>query len=267
MTSNRTQLARALLVGCLAFVTAYARATERHFTDATADHKWSTANNWNPSGVPTDGDHAVIDSNKLCNVDILNARADSFEVVTTARLVILGSGALEMDSNSSIADAGGVQLNQGAELLISGSLTLSGNGSLRGLRTTATIKFTGNYDLANTSTIEGAMIIQHQSTGRFRLINDGLVHANADEGQSQSDRTLLLTEGTFRGSGEYKVSHDSRCKLEFAGGVIDTGLAADFTVEAGTLAINEDITTTGHLTFTGGTIVVDDNDAFTAGSP
>jgi len=257
------------------------RADTRYFTDATGDHKWNTQGNWktactggDPGQVPIDGDHAVICEDKRCEVNIATARADSFEVrpgsETTTTLRILGSQALEIDSNSSVASNAVVEIATNATLKISGSLTLSGYGSVRGLNLTGRIEFTGAYDLAVASeaTIEGAMEIR-RATGAppgFRLINDGLVHANHTTGGIAA-QTLLLRDGTFRGSGEYKVSNHSDARLYLYSGMDDTGLAAKITVANGHLLVAESVTTTGHLTFTGGEITVTDNHTLTAGSP
>ena len=243
-----------------------------------ANGNWNDDNNWKTacsgggdSHMPRDGDHAVICPGKVCNVNTPDARADSFELQegtdTPTILKILGSEALEIDSNSSVASNARVEIAGNGKLKISGSLTLSGSGSVRGLNLTGHIEFTGTYDLYNTSTIEGAVQINHATeAGAFGLINDGLVHANHTTGGIAA-QTLLLRDGTFRWSGEYKVSNHSDARLYLWSGIDDTGLAAKITVANGHLRLEENVTTTGHLTFTGGEITVTGSHTLTAGSP
>ncbi len=137
--------------------------------------------------------------------------------------------------------------------------TVSGSGLIDGRHNSARIDIMSaiTVTIGADLTVHGAMQIRAVS-GTFD--NDGLVEA---DNAATNDDTLECYSGTFAGSGEYKVA-TSGATLKFDSGISDTGLAADFTVGGGTLDIDEEVVTTGNLTFTGGTISVAANKTFQA---
>ena len=136
-------------------------------------------------------------------------------------------------------------------------------GTIAGASNTASITIgTGNPTVTNKVIIAGALEIRAAS-GKLTNDTGGFVRAN----RSASPWTLTLYDGTFDGAGTYEVSTNSLAALSFRAGVTATGLSGPFTVSNGTLKIHEDVTTTGDLTQTGGTInaAANPSKTFTAG--
>ena len=135
--------------------------------------------------------------------------------------------------------------------------TLNGQGKLVGRANNARVQITGNLMLTSEITIEGALQIR---AGSGTFSNSGLVHAN----RNATPWMLTLYSGTFDGAGEYKVSANSSTTLRARGGVTATGLSGRFIIEKGALDIDENVTTTGDLVQTGGTIDIAPNKTFAA---
>jgi hypothetical protein len=236
-----------LLVG------ATAQATDNTFSDA-GSNDWNTPGNWSLGHVPTADENAVIPADNVCNIGITTAVADTIEVYGT--LNIAAGAKLTLDgsesSTSYVSGAGKVYLlGSGSELsFTSNNHTVSHSGTpgeIIGCH--INVKITITIVITIEIKITGSMEIQ-ASGGTF--VNDGIVEANRN---GASDNMLTCYSGTFTGSGTYKVSV-SGATLKFVLGITATGLATDFVVPAGTLDIDEDVTTSGDLNFTGGTINV-----------
>ncbi len=148
--------------------------------------------------------------------------------------------------------------------------TMTGSGYLVGEHNWAVIDdhpaFPGDLIIASGFTVAGAMQID------LDLVNNGRVLADDGTTDTGSRNTLLLSSGTITGSGVWEVDKSIGAYtafLEFGSGVTSaTGLTGDFVVSDGTLYIDDVVSTSGGLCFTGGKIDVQANDSFTAtGAP
>lgn len=144
--------------------------------------------------------------------------------------------------------------------IIQADHTLSGQGELIGKSNTARIQVTGNLTLTSSITIDGSLEIR---AGSGEFVNNGLVLANH---ATANDDHLVVYSGTFKGSGAYQVD-TSGATLRFDTGItVDTGFACDFNVVGGTLDIEQDVQTSGDLSFSGGTIRVAAGKSFISGA-
>lgn len=144
--------------------------------------------------------------------------------------------------------------------IIQSDHTLSGQGRLIGKSNSALIQVTGNLALTSSITIKGALEIR---AGSGEFVNDGLVmsrHAAPD------DDTLTVYSGTLKGGGTYQANRPGSTLRFRANITVDTGFACDFSVLAGELDIDEDVQTSGDLSFSAGTISVAAGKTFSAGS-
>jgi hypothetical protein len=272
MQSNRHFLTTAALVVVAMFMldVPAAQAIDKFFYNGGTPGNWSADANWwsdrnhtTSTTKPLNGDTAIILTGETCNVDITNGRADGFQVEGTGLLNIQAGKLLEIDSNSTIVPSSGVILEGAAsELKISATLTISGDGSLEGKSNTALITIADGLTFTSETTIKGQLqIVQVAGGGTTRFINatNGLVHANV---AGTIDLNVdALDDGTNRSPGNWQVSNASAfLKFSTAG----TLLSGNFTVSAGILDINENVTTTGDLDFTGGKIDVESGDTFQA---
>ena len=181
-------------------------------------------------------------------------------------LTICFGGKLIVDGAGTVVLNGGgtSPLNGRIELQVSGStlrfednsVTLSGIGYVEGQSNGARIEIAAEnspgISLISSINIVGALEIaglsaDGKTTGTFT--NSDIVHADGASG----DKRITVESGTIDGSGTWQVSH-SDAEIQFD--VAATGLSGTFDIDAGTLDINEDVTTTGDLEFSGGTIEV-----------
>ncbi len=207
----------------------------------------------------------------LADCDCVCEQIDSYRVLTAptdwpcvdvaggATLVIEGC-TLTLTGNCTSTIEGSILLSTSSSTLaFTNNHTVSGDGDIDGQHNSARINITSavTVTIGANLTVHGSMEIQ---AGSGTLDNDGLVEGDDDGG------TLTCYSGTFAGSGVYKVAWPG-ATLNFASGIDDTGLAADFRVgnATATLDIDEDICSTGDLSFTGGTINVAAGKSFKAG--
>ncbi len=186
-------------------------------------------------------------------------------------LVVTGPDGLLIFANSRLVvqDGGTLLLTGGGTSLVDGLVVLEGLGSRARVRANGhtlagTGSIIGEHNLATIDddpvdsaeltvapgfTIEGALRIC------LDLVNNGTVRANDATTPGSRDR-LTLDSGRFTGSGVFEVNTAGAFLKFDATGVTATGLGTGFTLSAGTLDCDANVTTTGNLSFTGGKIDV-----------
>lgn len=200
------------------------------------------------------GQHRTISNNTSANC--IHVEAGGYLYIASATLTLTGQG----NHTTSIVDGCVVLTGSNSVLRIKKrDHTISGTGFLIGQHNSALIEGhpsnPGGLTVAAGFTIEGALKIA------LDLINNGKVRANDPTAGSD---TLTIDSGTITGTGTFEVN-TAGASLEFdATGVTATGLAADFSVSAGALDIDTNVTTTGDLAFTGGKIDVQSGATFSA---
>ena len=233
--------------------------------------KWyQTACNSGSTGtVPGAGDRAVICAGQTCNVDIavdesnpFGAVADTIDVQGT--LNIQDGKTLTLDNNndnvaatpdgSVVAGTLNLQYTSSASELafITSDHTLTGAGSIVGANHATLITLGSNsLDLESQITIAGALQITESGTPTTTSFKNG--SGGCVDADTSGTLEIVTVDSIAAGSGEWKVTA-SGANLKFS--VAATGESGAFTVSAGTLDIDQNVTTTGDLTFTGGTIDV-----------
>ncbi len=205
---------------------------------------------WMPRALACDievGSGSTVRLDGNFTVDCVKVAAGGWLIIEGGTLTLNGDGG----PTTSIVDGHIVLESCTSVLKISdNNHTFEGNGYIDGQCDTAQIQIGSGLTLTNEVTVCGSLQIR---AGSGTLDNDGLVEANDDGG------TLTCYEGTFAGSGEYKVAWPG-ATLKFSSGIDDTGLAAAFTVGNATalLDIDEDVVSSkaAGLSFTAGTINV-----------
>ncbi len=238
---------------------------------------WDIAANWNPAGVPTEADHAVIPQRKTCTVDILTAVADTLTVEgpgpnPEGKLIILHNSKLTLDNDSGngstidgevFLDAPFVNAAPPTLAFIDQNHVVDGIGQIRGDHASCVITIAPGVVLtsqlaATGKGIRGSLTIMGHtdfgSTGTF--VNEGLVestghlllNANLDDSPSALWRVVPLTCSTF-------VLQFDRQAL---------GLEGDFEAAGalGILRFNASISTCGDLVNYCGQIDVNNGSTF-----
>ena len=222
--------------------------------------------------------------------DTLTIECDGVVTTGAYTLTITASNGLTIDAVSgdctdpgllNVDGAGTVDLTGGGtsqtidgtlQLSVSGSTlsittngcTIDGSGKIEGRNNAARIEIAAEdnpgISLISSIDIVGALEIaglsaEGKTTGTFT--NSGIVDADG----ASDDKRIIVVSGTIDGGGTWRVSA-SDAEIQFD--VAATGLTGIFDIDAGTLDINENVTTTGDLDFTGGTIDVAPTKAFQA---
>lgn len=263
----------------LAFVLP-AMATDYTFQEVTAVstdvYLWQESDNWDQTGTPSAGDRVIIPTGTRAVVRGIADTCGYVEVASGGLVYIDGSSAtatLTIDGattprTSTIARGSvGIQLiGSQAKLQVQNyNHTFSPSGAGTDLA-----RIDGQHDQASISivtedesiTISDGVAVQgsleiRADEGTF--INNGMI--DADSGGA-SDHTLTCYNGTYTGTGTYRVS-DPDSTLSFTDDITSaTGLGSNFDVTAGTLDIAVDVSTTGDLSFTSGTIVIGSDATF-----
>lgn len=284
----RTLLTTAALFAAALFIlnvpTAYGTVT---WDGEANDGLWSSPTNWSADTLPTIGDdvefpvmtgtYTVTMDGAASGDDDLIGYARTLDVHVNATITILAGHRLEVSNAADLVsniDGDIVLAGSGSTLrfmydhYVQAKTDDTGTGQIIGEHNSAIID--DDPENARTLTIRerpsgdgDEMIIRGALTIQVSLVNDSRVLANDGTAEGTRDR-LTLDSGTFTGSGTYEVNTPNAF-LEFdAAGVTATGLATDFAVSNGTLDIDVNVTTTGELTFTGGTITVEAGDTFRA---
>ena len=268
----------ALVVAAMFIVDAASAETGTYISKSNG--AWSTVTIWKvdtDNNGTVDVDPATVKPTEINRVQIGhivdvtgNEAADTLDVTSSGVLNIQANKTLTLDNDDAPTD----------HSLIDGTVNLEGDlsvlefidtdhtidfvstkGTIAGASNTASISIgTGNPTVTNKVIIEGALEIRAAS-GKLTNDTGGFVRAN----RSATPWTLTLYDGTFDGAGTYEVSTNSSAVLKFRAGVTATGLTGAVTVSNGTLEVDANVTTTGNVVQTGGTIDVDDGDTFTAG--
>ena len=256
---KRTLMTTAAICAALLLATG-ANAADKYFYHTQGTPQAWTSANWYtaPDGggssttKPGTSDRAIIEADCFMST---SEEAESIEVEVGQELDIRTNQTLTLNNGSSEDSviAGTLDLEaSGSELeFTTNNHQISGAGKIDGSSDSARLRISSaiTVTVSQHTSVTGAMEIR---AGSGTLDNDGTVEAdNAGAGNS----TLTCFDGTFAGSGEYKVSTVG-ATMQFSSGISDTGMAADFTMTAGTLDVNEEVVTTGEYSQTGGTLDV-----------
>jgi hypothetical protein len=188
--------------------------------------------------------------------------------VSGGTLVLSGGGSDPID--------GELRLSHSASVfsITSSSATVSGAGHVNGTNAAAEIRVAANTSgspitLTNSAVIEGMLKIRGmqpsagQEQGRFLNGATGVVRANAAG-------VLEFKEGDFRDAAsgaKYVVNSNASAVLRFSVAPAAT-LLGDFMIAAGTLDIDDSVSTSGGMCFTSGLIDVAASKSFSAtGAP
>jgi hypothetical protein len=194
--------------------------------------------------------------------------ANTLTVNDSSGFTISSGGLLNVDDAGLVDLAGGgthtingTAANNGlrlsianSRLRISSSATLSGTGYIEGQHDSALIELAADVAFTSAITIEGNLqIVPVQYATGTRFINNGFVDAN-NAGTLELNVHYLDTATPTGPSGSWRVGDSGSAFLKFSVG--STLMSGTFTVSNGMLDIDQNITTSGNLTFTGGTISV-----------
>lgn len=168
---------------------------------------------------------------------------------------------------------GGTSVINGALFLEASSSTLEiagsdhgvdGSGAIIGSNSSADIVIGDGLTLTSQITIEGMLqIVPSIGAGPTRFINGtrGLVHAHATG--TLDVNVDALDDGSNVSPGNWQIRPNAKAVLKFS--TASTLLSGNFTISNGTLDFDEDVTTTGDLIQTGGTIDVAPGKTFSLG--
>jgi len=185
----------------------------------------------------------------------------TLKIKAAGGLLIEGAGLLNVSGAGGKVDlAGGgthvidgqVGLSTSTSVLeISTHAILGGAGRIKGFVAGAEVSVDSTKTLISQMRIEGILTIAGTSdatTGKF--VNRGLVIADS------ASARILLEDLTYTGYGQWQVGPTSGTEIEFASDAKATQLWGDFTVLDGTLDVNANVITSGHLHWVDGTIDV-----------
>lgn len=189
-------------------------------------------------------------------------------------LTIYRGGRLIVDGGEGVEGPGAVVLSAGGWTFLYGQIDLAvskatlrvaggrhaffGKGKIVGNHDRARIEIRGGITFTSLVQIEGALELR---AGDGTFVNNGRVEANR---ASRDDNRLTLYSGTFTGHGVYSVT-TAGATLQCEPYIAADQLATDFVIDAGAFNVNENVITTGDLTFTGGTLSVAPGKTFQAG--
>lgn len=215
---------------------------------------------------------------RACGVSVSGTLTLTGATFTTDCIAVQAAGRIYIGSGATLVltgRAGCTSTIDGKVILQTASSALeiktcdhlfTGSGEIVGRSNSATIRQAAGQ--TRQLTIDRKLTVRGALKFKIDLVNNGLVWA--DDGIAAGSRdTIELYSGTFTGSGEWRVRRYNGthiATLKIASGAVATALAGPIAVGGSALLdIDEDLTTSGDLDFTGGTIEVAPGKAFTAG--
>lgn len=245
-----------------------------------------------------DGDDMTLTQNENC--DVLNVGVDSDLTIGIYTMTVTGSSGMAVSGSCAGSDgrvllsgAGGTLVRSGGGTddidgrillqtstsklqITSSNLVFSGVGDLEGFHNQAQIEIADDINFTNELCCNGGMHgafeirgLDNETPRDHGFINNGRVTADhANSGGGDADYQLTAYSGKFSGSGAYFVSV-ATAELEFRAGVVATSQAVSFFMSAaGTLDLQESVSTSGGVNFTAGLIQVAASKSFSAtGAP
>jgi len=226
------------------------------------DGSWEDDENWRLDDCegdstiqPDDDDHAIIDTNITCELNESGEGCGDLTVRSGATLNINDGKTLQITGDSGTTSStitGTLNLTAANSKLnvTDNDHTFTGTGTIVGQHADAQIDLGGNVTLTNETTIAGILRIERTLVGGDTFRNDGTVNANASG-------ILVINASTVAdgSNGEWTVTASGATLRFDPDGSTQATLVGAFTVSAGVLDIDPPgLTTTGALTFTGGTI-------------
>ena len=229
---KRKLLFSLLLLGTLVIAAGESLGQQKKTWTGSVSQDWSTPGNWNPPGVPTANDTAVINSG-TCNLSADSTAAG----LTLSAGTLTGSGSLVVTAVSTWS--GGTMSLVGG-LANAGTLTISGTST----------KVLSNGAISNSGTIV------HTNTGHLQFASGTLNNLTGSVYDFQS------SGGFSNGGGTNSVSNAGTFRksiytgtTSIASGVVFNNNGGTFNVQSGTLSI------AGGGSSTGGTYTVAANAA------
>ncbi len=207
---------------------------------------WSTANNWNPNGVPGTSDD-------VC----LSGAGVRITTPTSVRSFEVNSGTLTVESTGGLGLAQPSSIDTGAQLTSIGNV--NGNGTSI-LSNDGTINITGNSLISTKVTNQGEIDSSAPSTA---ILSAGLTNATSGtvhvlsgildlRGPTTSNGTMQVDQGATlshdSGTTEYQagsITGQGHMSVTGAAVTLDSGVQyglAAFQVSTGTLTLNDDYT-------------------------
>jgi len=271
----------ALLVTAFAWsiapAVAWAQSCDKTLIIDTAD--WSAAGAWSPLGEPLSTQRVCIPAGDVVHVTTSSATCESIQIGSGAMMKISNDGNLTLYADSTVN--GKIEFLNDGELTIADDLTIDGDGGFIGQNQgnngvikgsgILTIEPTGasNGDPADSvriTTYNGPMDIKVELVNNAWVQADGYILTlstnpkrgngfwHATEENLAGGNSKIKVDVEVTGSGTWLVD-DAIGEIEF--NVACDELTGPIKLTAnGELDINQDLCTTGHLTFNDGTIDV-----------
>ena len=197
---------------------------------------WSLASNWT-AGVPSNNNTCISTASTAVTLNVNGTAADLTLGLSTDTLNINNGLSLTL-SGATISNAGNINMNatgSTTELVITGSTTLSGGGTLT-MSNSAKNMILGGGTFTNQETIQGAGVI---GDNNLTLVNSGTIDVNVVG-------TLQINpNGGTTNTGTLEASHDGT--LELTGTFANTGGTIWANTAGATVELNG-------VTITGGTL-------------
>lgn len=221
--------------------------------------------------LPQAGDTVVIRSPDV--IQVTDGRGVmSLTIDSGGKVEVTGGGSAQLTIAGAspvlaINQDDGVVINAGV-LEFGATVTVTGSGRLKGNHANAVIQIapgSGTVTLQNNVEFHGLFTMQEQASvsGTSNYINGNLLHADG-AGAILLAASLNSVDDVSGAVVRWKASANGSASLRF--NVAATGLEGYFYVETGSLYFDEDVTTTGLLSFkTNGVIQTAANDVFTFG--
>jgi len=231
---------------------------------------WNNLNNWDPTGVPGNGDDALIPASKTCRIeDSPDAVCDFVTVYGT--LIIEHRANLTIDQDSTVdgllSIEGDGRLNIDADLTITGDGgliqgELGSNASIQGVQSTDTLTIAGTTPGSRST----SLVVQGTLNIAVELVNDAYVVAGegdillgtndkagssngwwiAEANAGGTAAYQLKVEVNVTGSANWLVQGRSDANMYIDERCID--LSGDLIMTDGYIIFNADFITTGDAT-------------------
>jgi hypothetical protein len=266
-------------------------ATDYTFTGGGAGG-WDDPDNWEPNGVPGEDDCIYVPGNFVVQLDtdrtLGNIIIDGTFIIPA--VVVLTIDGVADDCDRGIQEIEGNVVLQGSGSVlrfIDGNQIVQGGGAITGQHNDAKIEIESGLKLTNKMLIEGHMKIDRAGSSgtatfeNYRTLStpQGIVRANGQFGSNGSPKILeftpnLVLDDTDNGSydpsyeaGGPQCSACSTCSCGYARLSFRRSAASlegDFVINnCADMLFFEDVTTSGSVTHTAGTVWVDSGNTFT----
>jgi hypothetical protein len=250
---------------------------------SVATGNWDADATWSGSGIPSDGDTAIIEGGKTVTINITNASCSKLDIGSGG--VLAGNGALIFSADSQLSvsgemtigspfNTGTINMNSGGNF-ICGSWILGSPGAGSFTYGSGTVKFTDTFTLPddvnftsfnNLEIVSGTTSLGNATTvyGDLTMSNTGILNSNSNDltvqGNWTQSETASFIEGnktvTLNGAADQYFNHTS---TETFANLVINKLSGKFILNTGSVSI---LTL---LTINNGTVDAGDNSLSGAG--